>query len=182
MLLLLPQSHTPVLDTYLWTYRPRSMFNAVCFKFLPYFSILKFMMTFSTCHKIFINVITNDFNRSPKLIFLPPFTMLPTTNPFCVVRGKPYECECVSVCVTHLIKGGFIANASLLFFKGVTLDFSFVQLVSPQSFDVAFVHFQMTVSIKWLKLAPLMVRRDIENVKPPPVSAPCSPWNFQTCH
>lgn len=75
-----PVNSPIILHIILWTWGPRSMFNAVCFIFLPHFLVSEFMMTFSTVHKIFINVITNNFHRSSKLILLLLSAVLPSVD------------------------------------------------------------------------------------------------------
>lgn len=109
--LLFPVNSAITLDTTFLTWRPCSMFNAVCFIFLPHFLIQKFMMTFSTFHKIFINVITNNFHRSSKLILLSAFICAAQHGSIslggetscshvwlCIdTREKMFRCVCVCV-------------------------------------------------------------------------------------
>ncbi len=80
------------------TWMSCSKFNAVCFIFLTHFPIWKCMMTFSRFHKVFINVITNIFHRSFKLILLSGVIPSRSTRICQIEKERDVE-DCLGLCV-----------------------------------------------------------------------------------
>lgn len=87
------------------------------------------MMTFSRFHKVFINVITNIFHRSFKLILLSAVIPSRYTR-ICQIEKERDVAECLGVCVylgvcthTRAAGGRLLACQQGVTSRGITEDF-----------------------------------------------------------
>lgn len=122
------------------------------------------MMTFSTFHKIFINVITNNFHRSSKLILLSAFIYAGQHGS--ISSESETSLSCISLCMDRRVwflvdHRGFFDQASVSSIS-IVQHFLFIRCWSP----VFRSHFWEICSFSSNKMRDCLI----------PGGAPCGPF------